>query len=68
MSYSIIDVVKDELTGKAEYVTKEEKLRRLSICQKCDHLTKVTRQCSLCGCFVDAKTKYAKAECDAQKW
>lgn len=68
MTYSIIDVVKDELTGNAEYVNKEERLRRLNICQTCSHLTKVTRQCSLCGCFVDMKTRYAKAECGDGKW
>lgn len=68
MSYSIIDVVKDELKGTAQYVTKDEKLRRLSICQSCEHLTKVTRQCGICFCFVDMKTKYAEAECDVQKW
>jgi hypothetical protein len=68
MTYTIIDVIKDELKGTAQYVTKEEKLRRLNICQTCTHLTKVTRQCSLCGCFVDAKCKYKEAECGDGKW
>lgn len=68
MTYNLIDVIKDELTGTAQYVSKEEKLRRLNICQTCTHLTKVTHQCGLCGCFVSAKTKYKEAECGDGKW
>lgn len=68
MTYNILDVIKDELTGTAEYVSHEEKLRRLSICLTCEHLKKLSRQCGKCGCFVDMKTKYAEAECDADRW
>jgi hypothetical protein len=30
---------------------------RLSTCETCESLNKTVRQCTLCGCFVDAKTK-----------
>jgi len=41
------------------YKKKMEKLftKRLSICDQCSKLNKKTRQCTFCGCFVDAKTK-----------
>ena len=40
------------------YREKQSKLfrKRIKICEGCKNLTK-TRQCNLCGCFVDAKTK-----------
>lgn len=31
--------------------------RRLRVCEGCDDLNRVLRQCKICGCFVDAKTK-----------
>lgn len=68
MTYGIIDVVKDTLNGTVEYVTREEKKRRLDICLSCEHLKKLARQCSLCGCFIDMKTKYTESECPGEKW
>lgn len=60
-------------------VEDEERDRRLAICEGCEHLIKKTRQCGLCGCFVDSKAaarrhldikKMAIVEthCDAGKW
>lgn len=40
------------------YRDKQRKLftERIKICENCEHFTK-TRQCDLCNCFCDAKTK-----------
>jgi hypothetical protein len=40
------------------YRDKQRKLfsERIKICESCEHFTK-TRQCNLCWCFMDAKTK-----------
>ena len=40
------------------YRNKQRKLfsERIQICEACEQFTK-TRQCNLCGCFMDAKTK-----------
>ena len=40
------------------YREKQRKLftERIKICESCDNFT-FTRQCDLCGCFMDAKTK-----------
>lgn len=67
MSYKIIDAIKDEITGNAEYVSKEEKKRRLSICEQCSLFKHLTRRCSICGCFMDVKTLYTKSACPANK-
>ena len=37
---------------------------RIAICEKCPHFT-VTRQCRICRCFMDAKTKLHTASCAA---
>ena len=36
---------------------KEEAKRRIEICEACDYFYKPARNCSLCGCFMDVKTK-----------
>lgn len=41
---------------------------RIKICMDCEHLWKVTRQCSKCYCFVDAKTKIRTEKCPLDKW
>ena len=41
---------------------------RLSECESCEHLFKPTRNCKLCYCFVDAKTKLKGQSCPAGKW
>ncbi len=40
------------------YREKQKQLfsERLKICEKCEHFTS-TRQCNLCGCFMDVKCK-----------
>lgn len=68
MSYGIKDVIKDELSGTADKLSKEDQFCRLEVCNTCDHLRKLSRQCGLCGCFIDLKVKYRNSECDADKW
>ena len=68
MSYNIVDVVKDTLTGNAQYVSPEIKKQRMSICFKCPDYKKLTHQCGHCGCVMDMKTKYAQSSCPIGKW
>lgn len=53
-----------------EHVVASEELaaERMAICQDCPALTKLTRQCTECGCFVFAKTKLQHASCPLKKW
>lgn len=41
---------------------------RMSICEGCPHLMKMTKQCEKCGCFMVAKTKLKNAECPIGLW
>lgn len=67
-SYTLLNVIADEVTGKAEYVDEEIRKSRIEKCNSCSHLFSMTRQCKKCGCFIDAKAKYKKAFCPLSKW
>jgi len=41
---------------------------RMSICLNCKFFHKTRRRCLKCGCFMDAKTKIAKAYCPMHYW
>lgn len=63
MTYSVSDIIKDEIKGKATHVTKDVKDFRLKICSDCEHFKRISRQCGICSCFLDVKTIYADSEC-----
>lgn len=41
---------------------------RINECTGCINFQKFTRQCSLCGCFMDIKSKMLEASCPINKW
>lgn len=41
---------------------------RIALCNNCEHLFKLTKNCKKCGCFVDLKTKMAQQKCPIDKW
>jgi hypothetical protein len=47
-------------------VDQQEKARRLSICQECDHYFDNT--CRRCGCRLDIKAGWAEQSCPEGKW
>ena len=58
MTYKLLDVIRDELAGTADKLSKEDQQYRFDVCVNCEHFKKLSRQCGLCGCFIDAKIKY----------
>lgn len=58
----------DILNPKTEYATDDLSQHRMSICEGCDRLLKVTKQCKECGCFMSLKTKLKEAVCPLEKW
>lgn len=42
--------------------------KRKRICQTCQHLVKMTRQCGKCLCFIDLKTRMIDQTCPMDKW
>lgn len=57
-----------ETTGMIELAEPEVAQKRLDVCLECPSLTKVTKQCKECGCFVVAKTKFKTQKCPIGKW
>jgi hypothetical protein len=41
---------------------------RLSICEACPKLIRLTKTCIECGCFMVLKTKLEEATCPLGKW
>lgn len=55
----------DPNAGRVPDATLEE---RLSICSRCEHFIKLTKQCKKCLCFMKLKAQLPKAECPIGKW
>ena len=41
---------------------------RLSVCSSCNKYNNRTKRCTLCGCFMHAKTRIRGAKCPEEKW
>ena len=62
------EVVKDvvSLNGTPVFSTEEEQQERLSICKMCEFFSR--NRCKQCGCYMNAKVKFASSKCPIQKW
>lgn len=68
-SYTIVDVIKDTLSGTIEYVSNEVQYSRIAVCKTCiNRLTNIVDTCKLCGCVIVVKVKYLKSACPINKW
>lgn len=68
MAYSLKDIAKDLIAGKLRLSEDELASERIKVCEQCPHFKKMARQCELCGCFLDLKTKVLHASCPVEKW
>lgn len=53
-NYSILDVIKDEILGKAEYVDQQIYIDRVSTCFSCPNSIEIfpkVRNCKICRMF-----------------
>ena len=49
-------------------LTQAEANERLTVCHTCEHYIRLTGQCSLCYCFMNAKVWAKGAQCPINKW
>ena len=56
-----------ERTTGIRFVSKEIAKQRYNICKECEEMNRL-KQCSQCGCFVIAKTRFANSPCPKNKW
>lgn len=66
--YTIGNVIKDTLSGTAEYAELELQEKRKQICVMCENYRKSINQCIRCGCIVHFKVQYLKSECPIGRW
>ncbi len=66
--YNIFDVIKDIFTGKLKFVSRSLAKQRYTECVNCEVRNKTLNICTICGCFLPAKTKLEKSECPMGKW
>lgn len=57
-----------DLLLKKERTEKEIRENRLNICRACPEFINLTKQCSICKCFMDQKVKLPDASCPLLKW
>lgn len=48
--------------------TEEERATRIDLCKKCEHFILKSKQCSQCGCYMEAKTWIKAASCPIGSW
>lgn len=58
----------DLLNPRTKHAAEELSISRMSICQSCPELIKLTTQCKQCGCIMNLKTKLEAAKCPIGKW
>lgn len=69
MSLTLKDIAIGIINGELPKISDAElSAERMKICWTCDQYKKLSRQCDLCGCFLDLKTKLLQASCPAGLW
>ena len=52
------------MSNRILYTPKE----RITMCEACEKFFRPTRQCKICFCFMDIKTKLGSMKCPDDKW
>jgi ABC-type cobalamin transport system ATPase subunit len=67
---SFLNNLKDKIKQAASIVLVDNEVQqqRIEICNSCPDLNQTIRQCRICFCLVDGKTKLAGSACPKNKW
>ena len=66
--YGLWDVFKDFFKGDLHWVDRETFTSRYQQCLDCAARDKTTNTCTVCGCWLPAKTRLQKSSCPMEKW
>jgi hypothetical protein len=66
--YTIIDVAKDLIRGKLKFASRAVASSRISECNGCEVYDSKHKKCTVCGCYMPAKTKLELSSCPMGKW
>jgi len=67
LTTSVFAEVKAMLTDVPD-IDSEKIASRLSICETCESFTQPAGRCTLCGCYMNFKTRLKSATCPVGKW
>jgi hypothetical protein len=74
---SLIKMLANFAKASAEYiaagmpsVTEEQYRKRVETCHECPNILKDTKQCGLCGCYIEQKASWQTAKCpdEPSRW
>jgi hypothetical protein len=69
MGITLKEIAQGLLRGELPLLAETElKAERLKVCEGCPQFKQLARQCDLCGCFMDIKTKLLEASCPIDRW
>lgn len=68
MTYGLRQIAIDAIQGRLEISEPELAKERIKVCEECPNFKKLSRQCNMCNCFMDAKTKFLHSGCPINKW
>lgn len=64
-----INKLKDLATSVSSgFIEEEIQAERYAICEECSYFRKTIRQCTVCSCFMPAKTLFNKSKCPKGFW
>ena len=66
MSYNVLHAIRDLVTGKLEFATKDVVAKRNAECSGCE--AKSRGVCTVCGCIVFTKTRLKESSCPMELW
>lgn len=66
--YTIIDVLKDLVTGKLKFAARSVREDRQTLCDDCEVRDVKKNVCTACGCWLPAKVRLAKSKCPMELW
>ena len=62
------DLAKKIIQGVIPLTPAELAGERMKLCAQCPEFTKLTKQCKLCGCYMELKTRLLEAHCPKDLW
>lgn len=62
------DVGQGAASGNSVLVSEEKRLKREELCNECPSFNKEAKRCRECGCFMEVKWRFTKAECPMHIW
>lgn len=68
MSYNIIDVLSDIVTGELKFAPCKVSKERYTECKNCEVRNKQLNICTICGCVIPLKVILEKSSCPMGKW